>query len=117
MYTDNRVKLKQTVFVTKQVAGGPSLVVLLLGLLITPLGWLFAILGPEGEARTKTVKQKATIKIPQCQLCFHQSEPPVEQYIPDRNVFQVLVHPEFANRLQALADSDAPDPSSRSADA
>ena len=102
MFSDNRVKVKHTGFVTKQVSGGPSLLMILFHIFSGPLGWLLALVSSRETEETKTVKQKTKIQITQCQLCNGLGPPEVVNFLPNWERFEFLVHPEFARRFQEI---------------
>jgi hypothetical protein len=105
LFTDHRVTVKHVDLISQSGSSsdgcGPVMLALVIHVALGPVGWLLSALmhGDETE-KTKTVKQKSKIKIPQCHLC-HGMKPPevVESQISS---FSFHVHPRFKQRFEEL---------------
>ena len=105
MFTYDRVTVKHIdEFTTaKSDAGCASiLLTLIVHVFLGPVGWLIAIMmeGDEDSPKTKTVKKKTKLKLPQCNICKGVNPPEVIESQIDRFAFHV--HPKFVQRFQEL---------------
>lgn len=105
MFTYDRVTVKHVdEFTTAKSDAGCASIILtvIVHVFLGPLGWLIAVMmeSDENSSKTKTVKKKTKLKLPQCNICRGVQPPEVIQSQSDRFAFRV--HPKFVVRFEEL---------------